>query len=57
MYLKKKNEYADLDDLGNVSSIVNAGSPHINTERLNGYEERKNYYLILKNFFDYENCK
>ncbi len=62
-YWKKEkiNQYADKDDLARVSAAINlqsmADDATINVGKINGYIERKKYYLILKNIFDYENCK
>ena len=54
----KINEYADKDDILGVSAKINNPSA-INkrtSESINGYEERKKYYELLKIIFDYENC-
>ena len=62
-YWKKENinTYADLDDIGKVSAAVNYPAKlklkTFNTDGINGLDERKRFYSILKDVFNYENCK
>ncbi|MEO7522466.1 MAG: hypothetical protein ABIT58_00150 [Ferruginibacter sp.] len=62
-YWKKKkiNQYADADDLGKTTAAINYPSEltkkTVNTDVLNGYEDRKKILLRCKDIFDYENCK
>ena len=62
-YWKKGNinKHAEKDDLVRVCAAVNypalSDNSKINENNINGFKERKRYYLILKTFFDYENCK
>ncbi len=53
------NEYADNDDIIGVSAKVNAPSAkkQKTSEGINGFDNRKKYYELLKIIFDYENCK
>lgn len=53
------NKFADLDDFKSISALVNnpsAKKDNKSTEDINGYESRKEFYIILKEIFNYENC-
>lgn len=54
------NKYADLDDVERVSAAINYPSllndKVFNSDKINGLESRKKYYLLLKNILDYEIC-
>ena len=55
----KINEYADKDDIIGVSAKVNNPSAvnTTSTANINGYKARNKFYILLKDIFDYENCK
>lgn len=54
------NKYADLDDFKSISALVNNPSAknkgEIKTVEINGYDNRYEFYLILKKILNYENC-
>jgi predicted chitinase len=53
------NKYADEDNLIAVSAKVNNPSAIISesVKYINGYEDRKKFYDLIKIIFNYENCK
>lgn len=55
----KINEFADKDDIVGVSAKVNNPSAiaTTSTNKINGYDERYKFYLLLKDIFDYEKCR
>lgn len=55
----KINDYADKDNIIGVSALVNnpSAKDKKTSDGINGYDERKKYYDLLKIIFDYENCK
>jgi len=54
----KINQYADKDDIIGVSAKVNnpSATNTTSTSRINGFEERKKFYDLMKIILDYENC-
>ena len=53
------NKYADDDDIIGVSAKVNNPSAvdTTSTNKIRAYDDRYKFYIMLKNIFDYENCK
>jgi predicted chitinase len=59
--IKNINEYADADDIEKVSAAVNHPSvlrdKKLDTNKINGFSKRKEYYESLKLIMNYETCK